>query len=215
MRPSAYKRPLQPTRICFEGGNREAVIVLLSKPSPVLPSGHRLRSAECASAAHAERPFTSTRSSGTKTSAERLASMEKNPTPIAATNGMFLKSAGETKGCGAPFMRQTKPAKATTARNIRVDASSFFRIASSLALIVRLQQLGNRCLLNATCFERAGPPGELVEHRCRLFRYGDHRRTETAALDHGSIDRRILLPHPQIDVCPIVERHLINSFPRT
>ena len=45
-----------------------------------------------------ERPFTSTTSRGTKMSAERLTSMEKNPTITAATYDRFLNSVGETNG---------------------------------------------------------------------------------------------------------------------
>jgi hypothetical protein len=57
-------------------------------------------------------PFTSARSSGTTTSAARLANMAKNPTPTAATYPRFRNSAGGTKGCDTWLMRQPKPAAA-------------------------------------------------------------------------------------------------------
>src|ERR671920_808495 len=63
--------------------------------------------------APAERPFTSTTSSGTKMSAERLTSMEKNPTITAATYDRFLNSVGETNGEGTSFIRLTKRLEAS------------------------------------------------------------------------------------------------------
>lgn len=41
-------------------------------------------------------------------SAEMLASMARKPTITAATYPRFLNSAGETKGCATPLIRNTK-----------------------------------------------------------------------------------------------------------
>src|SRR5918999_5449348 len=53
--------------------------------------------------------------SGTKTRLETLASMEKEPTIVAATKLVFLKRAGETKGRAAVVMRRAKPAATSAA----------------------------------------------------------------------------------------------------
>src|SRR5918997_6034917 len=53
--------------------------------------------------------------SGTKTRLETFASMEKEPTIVAATKPVFLKSDGETNGWEAVVMRQAKPTAARAA----------------------------------------------------------------------------------------------------
>src|SRR5215212_9991123 len=96
----------------------------MSGRTPIL-SDHRPASGEIMASATApgvstspacpgESQLTSETSSGTKTSADTLASMQKYPTTTAATYALFLKSAGETKGSVALLMRQPKPAAATT-----------------------------------------------------------------------------------------------------
>src|SRR5690606_1854957 len=62
-----------------------------------------------------ERPFTSTTSSGTSMSTERLTNMATGATERAATEVRFRKRPRGTKGCATRLLRQTRAAAATNA----------------------------------------------------------------------------------------------------